>query len=98
MFGVLQGDSHTAGPDYDVRASSSRSRSLVDTASLTEIDAEVVELEDSYARAVTRHPGSKTATMSFHCRMCHLDPCVEPVTTMCGHLFCRRYVSSFDRQ
>ncbi|KAI0748695.1 hypothetical protein C8Q80DRAFT_753712 [Daedaleopsis nitida] len=35
-----------------------------------------------------RAPAPSTPTgMSFHCRACLNDP-VEPVTTMCGHLFC----------
>lgn len=32
-------------------------------------------------------------SLSWHCRICSQDPCVEPVTTMCGHLFCKRYVT-----
>ncbi|KAM5538030.1 hypothetical protein V8D89_008227 [Ganoderma adspersum] len=26
--------------------------------------------------------------LSFHCRSCLADPCVKPVATLCGHIFC----------
>ncbi|KAF9226373.1 hypothetical protein BS17DRAFT_544648 [Gyrodon lividus] len=29
---------------------------------------------------------------SYHCRSCYSDPCEEPTTTTCGHLFCYEYV------
>jgi hypothetical protein len=28
----------------------------------------------------------------IYCRMCRLDPCRRPMVTMCGHIFCERYV------
>jgi hypothetical protein len=28
----------------------------------------------------------------LQCRLCHADPCVETTATMCGHVFCYRYV------
>ena len=41
-----------------------------------------------------RKPANATpesSGVSFHCRSCLRDPCVEPVATVCGHLFCHRY-------
>ncbi|KAI0807896.1 hypothetical protein C8Q74DRAFT_99905 [Fomes fomentarius] len=35
----------------------------------------------------------KNISLSWHCRSCSRNPCVEPVTTICGHLFCRRCVA-----
>ncbi|KAI0672712.1 hypothetical protein C8Q78DRAFT_675282 [Trametes maxima] len=35
----------------------------------------------------SRPPPSKA--LSWHCRSCKRDPCVEPVATVCGHIFCR---------
>ncbi|KAH9948002.1 hypothetical protein B0H21DRAFT_286781 [Amylocystis lapponica] len=26
--------------------------------------------------------------LSWHCRVCQRDPCVQPTATMCGHIFC----------
>lgn len=31
--------------------------------------------------------------LSWRCRICMKDPCVEPTTTMCGHIFCHRCVT-----
>ncbi|KAI0695879.1 hypothetical protein C8T65DRAFT_664638 [Cerioporus squamosus] len=33
--------------------------------------------------------GTKKFVLSYHCRTCLNDPCIEPVVTICGHLFCR---------
>ncbi|KAI1794490.1 hypothetical protein LXA43DRAFT_997446 [Ganoderma leucocontextum] len=30
--------------------------------------------------------------LSFHCRSCLVDPSVDPVATLCGHIFCRRCI------
>ncbi|KAI0371325.1 hypothetical protein BV20DRAFT_965518 [Pilatotrama ljubarskyi] len=27
--------------------------------------------------------------VGWHCRSCGKDPCEEPVTTICGHIFCQ---------
>jgi hypothetical protein len=28
----------------------------------------------------------------LHCRLCHSDPCVDLTASMCGHIFCYKYV------
>ncbi|KAI0723716.1 hypothetical protein C8T65DRAFT_88384 [Cerioporus squamosus] len=39
--------------------------------------------------AVSSRTSTPTPTRSsFHCRSCARDPCIEPVATVCGHLFC----------
>ncbi|RPD66654.1 hypothetical protein L226DRAFT_609453 [Lentinus tigrinus ALCF2SS1-7] len=35
---------------------------------------------------------SNAPRVSFHCRSCLRDPCVQPVTTICGHIFCHRCI------
>ncbi|KAJ8501663.1 hypothetical protein ONZ51_g455 [Trametes cubensis] len=30
--------------------------------------------------------------ISWHCRVCLMQPCVEPVVTFCGHIFCHRCI------
>ncbi|KAH9900815.1 hypothetical protein C8Q73DRAFT_662359 [Cubamyces lactineus] len=32
----------------------------------------------------------KARRISWHCRLCLAQPCVEPVVTFCGHIFCHR--------
>lgn len=50
----------------------------------------------SQATCTTQAYGSSTkdptGMLSYHCRVCLNDPCVEPVVTICGHIFCRSYV------
>ncbi|KAI0748690.1 hypothetical protein C8Q80DRAFT_753419 [Daedaleopsis nitida] len=53
-----------------------------------------VPLRTHPRRGPTVHPETGTSSdapprASFHCRLCFQDPCFEPVTTVCGHLFCR---------
>ncbi|KAF8067723.1 hypothetical protein FPV67DRAFT_1669611 [Lyophyllum atratum] len=31
-------------------------------------------------------------SLRVYCRMCQADPCVEPTATLCGHLFCYKYI------
>ncbi|KAI0658801.1 hypothetical protein C8Q70DRAFT_990641 [Cubamyces menziesii] len=33
---------------------------------------------------------ASTRSLSWHCRSCERDPCVDPVATVCGHVFCQR--------
>lgn len=40
-----------------------------------------------------RAQSPSTDPLSFHCRSCFADPCVKPVATLCGHIFCHRYDS-----
>ncbi|KAI0723724.1 hypothetical protein C8T65DRAFT_627192 [Cerioporus squamosus] len=35
---------------------------------------------------------SNATAVSFHCRSCLRDPCVQPVATICGHIFCHRCI------
>ncbi|TFK88311.1 hypothetical protein K466DRAFT_76724 [Polyporus arcularius HHB13444] len=44
--------------------------------------------------AAHRSDGSprKHPVLSYHCRACLRDPCIEPVATICGHLFCHRCI------
>ncbi|KAF8341912.1 hypothetical protein F5887DRAFT_975610 [Amanita rubescens] len=30
---------------------------------------------------------------ALHCRLCQIDTCSDPTATMCGHMFCYKYVS-----
>ncbi|KAI0332641.1 hypothetical protein GY45DRAFT_461738 [Cubamyces sp. BRFM 1775] len=30
--------------------------------------------------------------ISWHCRVCLMQPCVDPVVTLCGHIFCHRCI------
>ncbi|KAI0820219.1 hypothetical protein BC628DRAFT_925101 [Trametes gibbosa] len=32
---------------------------------------------------------SEAPVSRYHCRSCFQDPCVEPVVTVCGHIFCQ---------
>lgn len=34
-------------------------------------------------------------TLRLHCRICLRDPCEDMTATICGHLFCKRWASSF---
>ena len=45
-------------------------------------------VEALHAAAVASAPPE----LSFHCRACLQNPCRDPVTTICGHLFCAEYV------
>ncbi|KAM5537625.1 hypothetical protein V8D89_008703 [Ganoderma adspersum] len=45
------------------------------------------------ARTVTSGPlegahRTGAESLSLHCRSCFTDPCVKPVATLCGHIFC----------
>ncbi|KAI0707901.1 hypothetical protein C8Q76DRAFT_134958 [Earliella scabrosa] len=43
------------------------------------------------ARSVGRAPSSQSPkTLSWHCRACLREPCEDPISTMCGHIFCHR--------
>ena len=42
------------------------------------------------APAPHTQPNTSAPRLLFHCRACSRDPCVEPVTTLCGHVFCTR--------
>ncbi|KAM5538045.1 hypothetical protein V8D89_008242 [Ganoderma adspersum] len=35
-------------------------------------------------------PQTDEGNPSWHCRSCLLETCVDPITTICGHLFCYR--------
>ena len=37
-------------------------------------------------------PAERPAPPSWHCRSCGKDPCDDPTATVCGHIFCHRYV------
>ncbi|KAL1944412.1 hypothetical protein VTO73DRAFT_2842 [Trametes versicolor] len=43
------------------------------------------------ARQKPNHAAKRPAvgTQSWHCRSCAGDPCVRPVATICGHIFCQ---------
>lgn len=45
------------------------------------------------AKSKQREPGPQKKALSWHCRSCLGVP-REPTTTMCGHLFCKRYAFS----
>ncbi|KAI0807898.1 hypothetical protein C8Q74DRAFT_100270 [Fomes fomentarius] len=34
--------------------------------------------------------GARKRALSYHCRSCLQEPCVDPVISFCGHLFCHR--------
>jgi hypothetical protein len=65
------------------------------------------DVEDETPRAVSPFSGSINGSFTYpthygggpskqvtrmHCRLCERDPCETPVATMCGHVFCKRYV------
>ncbi|KAI1791651.1 hypothetical protein LXA43DRAFT_1009943 [Ganoderma leucocontextum] len=57
----------------------------------TRVDTPFVVLD---ARPSPQHlqndvPLSDAGTPSWHCRSCLQEPCVDPIATICGHLFCR---------
>ncbi|KAH9900831.1 hypothetical protein C8Q73DRAFT_220518 [Cubamyces lactineus] len=37
-------------------------------------------------------PPTTAKTLSWHCRKCLRDPCVQPAVTACGHLFCQKCI------
>ncbi|KAI0723727.1 hypothetical protein C8T65DRAFT_88577 [Cerioporus squamosus] len=44
-------------------------------------------------RPPTDSDSNATATaVSFHCRSCLREPCVQPVATICGHIFCHKCI------
>ncbi|KAH9900829.1 hypothetical protein C8Q73DRAFT_220477 [Cubamyces lactineus] len=40
-------------------------------------------------QAVVQPVKTRASSLSWHCRSCQRDPCVDPVATVCGHVFCQ---------
>ncbi|KAH7907550.1 hypothetical protein BJ138DRAFT_485650 [Hygrophoropsis aurantiaca] len=75
--------------------SQSRSRSGTSTPLLLSSVASSIEslpLPTQQMARVAVDPSSDCAP-SFHCRICHKDPCDDLTATMCGHLFCNRCIT-----
>lgn len=50
-----------------------------------------VELSEQAVSGLGQIPGHR----ALHCRLCQIDTCSDPTATMCGHLFCYKYVYTF---
>ncbi|TFK92270.1 hypothetical protein K466DRAFT_513831 [Polyporus arcularius HHB13444] len=44
--------------------------------------------EEAHTPRAPTNRDSDAPAVSFHCRSCLRDPCVQPVATICGHIFC----------
>ncbi|PIL24468.1 hypothetical protein GSI_14222 [Ganoderma sinense ZZ0214-1] len=49
-------------------------------------------LEGEGSQRPSHRTAAKPLPLSFHCRSCLADPCVKPVATLCGHIFCHRCI------
>ncbi|TFK88313.1 hypothetical protein K466DRAFT_652710 [Polyporus arcularius HHB13444] len=76
----------SAGSEGRRRPESSANTHSAASQSIQDWQRRVPQTRSTAVRSMASTPTPPRS--SFHCRSCMRDPCVEPVATMCGHIFC----------
>ncbi|TFY51118.1 hypothetical protein EVG20_g11159 [Dentipellis fragilis] len=87
-------------PNFDLITGPNAGEPVEDNASaqsLSPPETPIAIIRDM-AAAVAQSPPKEVVPVprvSFHCRICQVDPCQDITATVCGHLFCNRYECVF---
>ncbi|OSD02700.1 hypothetical protein PYCCODRAFT_1389943 [Trametes coccinea BRFM310] len=71
-----------------VSLSQKPSMTAVEPPSLSDSEGTIEAPNNAPKRKGAPRQNGQGGAVSFHCRSCMHDPCVAPMATMCGHIFC----------